>query len=53
MRVFTAHDPEAGPQGTDFLIRIYDDGTGDFATRPGVDQRSITWSPPTPLRAEA
>jgi hypothetical protein len=53
MRVFTAHDPSTGPDGTDLLIRIFDDGTGDFATRPGEDQRWITWSPPTPLRAEA
>lgn len=50
MRVFVAHDPEVD---RDFLIRIYDDGTGDFATRPGRDQRWMTWSPPTPLRAEA
>ncbi|MCF6376931.1 hypothetical protein L2K70_04885 [Nocardioides KLBMP 9356] len=53
MRVFTAHDPEAGASGTDYLISIFDDGTGEFATRPGKDQRLVTWSPPTPLRAEA
>jgi hypothetical protein len=53
MNVFTVHDPDAGPAGTDYLIRIHDDGTGEFATRPGCDQRSITWSPPLPLRAEA
>lgn len=52
MKVFTAHDPSAGPHGTDYLIRVHDDGTGDFSSRPGRDQRSITWSPPTPLRAE-
>lgn len=52
MRVYVAHDPAAGDAGTDYLIRIHEDGTGDFATRPGHDVRSITWSPPIPMRSE-
>lgn len=53
MKVFTAHDPTAGLLGTDFLIRVHEDGTGDFATRPGRNDRACTWSPPEPLRVEA
>lgn len=51
MRVFTAHDPAAGPTGTDYLITIHDDGSGEFATRPGFGQTWTTWSPP--IRMEA
>lgn len=52
MKLYLAHDPDAGPTGTDFLITLHDDGTGEFATRPGRDQRSTTWSAPVVLRAE-
>lgn len=52
MKVYLAHDPFAGDSGTDYLIRLNDDGTGEFATRPGRNRRWVTWSPPIELRAE-
>lgn len=50
MRVFVAHDPDVD---RDFLITVFDDGTGTFATRPGRDQRWMGWSAPTRMRVEA
>lgn len=49
MKVFRAYDPEAD---TDFLVTIHDDGSGEFATRPGRNRRWVTWSPPIALTAE-
>jgi hypothetical protein len=50
MRIYTCHDPSTD---TDYLITLHADGSGEFATRPGRDQRWLTWSAPVELRAEA
>lgn len=46
MTTTLAHDPTAGPDGTDYLITWHPDGSGEFATRPGKGWTWETWSAP-------
>lgn len=44
-RVFTAHDPGYGIDGTDIKVEVYDDGTATVALREGRDETWHTWGP--------
>lgn len=46
---YLGHDPERGPDGTDLLFTLWDDGTAQLATRPGREQHWVRWSAPLPM----